>query len=78
MTSFNLEPRRFVMTCWLTCSPTVCRGYENTPLADPLIGKIRLFGLHLRLVRAGECRVGHDPTAHGCLAALKASTLASV
>jgi len=31
-----------------------------------------LVGLLLRLVRAGECRVGHDPTAHGCLAALRA------
>jgi hypothetical protein len=31
-----------------------------------------MFGLLLRLVRAGECRVGHDPTAHGCLAALRA------
>jgi hypothetical protein len=38
----------------------------------PLVGNIRLFGLLLRLVRAGDCRVGHDPAAHGCLAALRA------
>jgi hypothetical protein len=37
----------------------------------PLVGNIRLFGLLLRLVRAGDCRVGHDPAAHGCLAALR-------
>ena len=40
--------------------------------------QLRLFGLLLRLVRAGECRVGHDPTAYGCLAAHRAPTLASV
>ena len=38
----------------------------------PLVGNIRLFGLLLRLVRAGDCRVGHDPAAHGRLAALRA------
>ena len=38
----------------------------------PLVGNIRLFGLLIRLVRVGDCRVGHDPAAHGCLAALRA------
>lgn len=38
----------------------------------PLVGKIRLFGTLLRLVRVGGCRVGHHPSAHGCLAALRA------
>jgi hypothetical protein len=45
---------------------------RNVHEDHPHIKQIRLLGLLLRLVRAGECRFGHDPTAYGCLAAHRA------
>ena len=57
---------------WLSACDTPLSETDPTPRATSARRQIRLFGLLLRLVRAGECRVGHDPTAHGCLAALRA------
>ncbi len=68
----RLPTRHSAPTSACPCRMNMLSGGSPCTVATHAIRQIRLFGLLLRLVRAGECRVGHDPTAHGCLVALRA------